>query len=233
MLVFIDDIKKQIFIVPPKCGNNTLCSYLGVQLHYEHKNTIEFLNDETFVKIMIIRDDLVDRFLSGFYEDLFNNQCYDDIDITFTDYLFFLHYCFVNKIPKVCNLNIYLNKKHSIYFGNCSNVSLPITNDEGEFISHIQTQKYTLKNFLNLKNIKLLKIKNLNKFLNSDIRKNTKEKEKILINLDKIKLCEMKNKGLIINKNCLNQKHIEIILDMYNEDKEFIQKIEKKYGYII
>ena len=90
-----------------------------------------------------------------------------------------------------------------------------------------------MENFLIFKNIKLLKLENLNKFLNSNISKNTKEKKNIEIDLDRIKLYEMKKNNLIINKNCLDDKHIHIILDMYKEDKEFIQKLEENFDYII
>ena len=216
MKFFLDNNKKRIFIVPPKCGNTSISKYLNVPLHSVFPNIDKLLIDETFVKIIIIRHNVIDRFLSGFYEDLFNNICYENVDISFTNYLNFLNHCFINKIKNVNNLNVQNgNKDQYICFGNCSNVSLPITNNKGIFVSHIQPQYITWNHpFLKSKNIELLKIENINDFLNINIRENIKNKKTYNINLDELKLSDMKKNKIIINSDCLKDKHINIILNI-------------------
>lgn len=235
MIIYIDYSKKIVFIIPPKNGNNSIAEYLNISIHHSYdKNEIKnCLNDDNFIKLIIIRKNIIDRFLSGFYEDLFNNKCYNNIDISFTEYLLFLNHCYIHKIPKVDNLNVYLNDNISICFGNCSNKYLPITNDKGIFVSHIQSQKYSINSYLQYKNIKLLDIKDLDKFLNRSLHKNIKKKQYLDIDLYKIKLSTLKKERLIINKDVLNDYHKNIILNMYKEDTDFLEELEKKYEYII
>jgi len=74
MIVFLDETNKVFYIMPPKCGTTTIAKMLNVDLHsiYDLSN----INNTEYKKVIIIRKDIVDRFLSGFYEDLFNNTCY-------------------------------------------------------------------------------------------------------------------------------------------------------------
>ena len=235
MIIYIDHKNKIVFIIPPKNGNTTISSHLNISLKHKYcKEEIEnCLTNDDFIKLIIIRKDIVGRFLSGFYEDLFNNHCYNDIDISLIEYLKFLNHCFINKIPNVNNLNVFLKQNKEICFGNCSKVSLPITDKNGNFMSHIQSQKYQIKKYLTCKNIKLLEIKDINKFLNNDIHKNIKLKKFLDINLDTTKLKELKQKRLIINDETLEEEYKNIILNMYKEDIELIQYLENKYEYIL
>ena len=100
-------------------------------------------------------------------------------------------------------------------------------------MSHIQSQKYQIKNYLTCKNIKLLEIKDINKFLNNDIHKNIKLKKLLDINLYTTELKELKQKRLIINDETLEEEYKNIILNMYKEDIELIQYLENKYEYIL
>ena len=234
MILFIDYNNKTVFVCPPKCGNTSIASYLNITLHHEYTNEEinNVLNDDKYVKLFVIRKNIFDRFLSGFYEDLFNNKCYDDLNITFDDYLNFLYDCYTNKIKNL-NKIIINDNEYPIYFGNCSNLSLNLTDDEGNFISHIQLQKYTLQHFINLKNIKLIRIEDLNNYFKKDIIKNKKN----YINDDSIvisnlKLSTIKFNSIIIKSNCLTKNEKNLINKIYENDILFIDELLKKYEYI-
>jgi hypothetical protein len=152
MRIYIDYTNKICFIVAPKCGNTTIASYLNLNLHVEYteEEIIRILQNDEYKKIIIIRN-IYDRFLSGFYEDLNNNNCYNNIDITFLNYCLFLKYCFDNKLKEVNNLNVYFPDLNiPIWWGNSSN--LPITNNIGQIYGHIGSQKYYLSNYIKLIN---------------------------------------------------------------------------------
>ena len=53
------------------------------------------------------------------------------------------------------------------------------------------------------------------------------------INLYTTELKELKQKRLIINDETLEEEYKNIILNMYKEDIELIQYLEKKYEYIL
>lgn len=108
------------------------------------------MNDETFVKIIIICHNLVDRFLSGFYGDLFNNKCYNIVDISFIYYLNFLYYCFFNIIKNINNLNVYFCINQKICYDNCSNLLFSTTNNENLFHTY-KDKNMDLRIFWNLK----------------------------------------------------------------------------------
>jgi len=91
MKIYVDYNNNRIFILAQKCGNNTIANYLNVELHIKYSNIDNMLNNKKFKKIIILRTDIIDRFLSGFNEDLYNNHCYNNMDVTFNDYLNFLH----------------------------------------------------------------------------------------------------------------------------------------------
>lgn len=149
MILYIDYTKKNVYVMAPKCGSTSVAHYLNVDLHHEYTINDELINDD-FKKYIIVKKDVVERFLSGFYEDLFNNTCYDNMEITFHEYLLFLYKCFSEKIPDVNNLSVYLNRDIPVWFGNTSNVSLNITDSEGNFISHLQTQKIALNHIIDM-----------------------------------------------------------------------------------
>lgn len=235
MLYFVDYIHKYVFIMAPKCGTTTIANYLGVKLNQQ--NDPKILKDNEFLKIIIYRDNVVDRFLSGFYEDLFNNFCYINVDITFYEYLKFIYECFKNKIPNVNNMNlVYHDKNIPIWFGNCSKRSLPITNNNGTFCSHIQSQKYaiskiidTVKNNNNNDNIKIVNLNNLNRVINSDLKLNVKHKSMHNIDLYKITLGELKQKRIIVSSHVLDEDCKNMILEIYKEDIDFINELKELY----
>jgi len=216
----------------PKCGTTTISTYLKTNNNYKDYD-MDILFDKNYLKLIIYRENIIERFISGFYEDLFNNSCYDNIDITFNDYLLFLYNCFKNKISNVNSININLNKNIPVWWGNCSNVFLPITNNDGVFISHIQSQKYAISPLINLlidDNVKIIELNNINSVIGSDLKCNVKNK--ILyddINLFTIKLCELKKNKVIISPNMLNNKQKDIILKIYQEDIDYINELKFKY----
>lgn len=220
----------------PKCGSTTIAKYMNLNLHiqYNQEQISSILKNDDWLKIIIIRKNVCERFLSGFYEDLFNNNCYNNIHITFEQYLDFLYYCFNNKIKNVSNLNIFFNEDIFIDWGNCSNKSLTLTNNKGEFISHIQSQKFAIERFINTiegNNIKLIELKNLNNILNNNIKMNVKNKN-YSEEITELKLSEIKKNRIIISELFLTQNQKKIINQIYQEDNIFISNLEKKYEYI-
>lgn len=174
MLYFIDINNKQCFIMAPKCGTTTVADYLNIQLHTHQPDPAPYLSDNSFKKYIIVRKNIYSRFLSGFYEDLFNNNCYNNIHITFDEYLSFLLHCFNNKIVDVNNLNVYLKNDTFVDWGNCSGMSLPLTNDSGEFVSHIISQKYAIGQIVELidgSNVQVIDLPKLNTILLKNIHK--------------------------------------------------------------
>jgi hypothetical protein len=181
---------------------------------------------------------VIDRFLSGFYEDLFNNTCYNNINVNFNDYLLFLYKCFKEKIPHANNMKIHNEQDIPVWYGNCSGYSLSLTNEEGNFASHIQSQKYAISNIVKLihnkTNVEIIELKNLSKLTNN-IKHNVKNKISKLPNginnLSEMTLSYMKKNRIIISENLLNDEQKRIILDIYKEDICFINKLEEQFPY--
>ena len=247
MIIFIDEIKKICFLVSPKSGTTTIANYLNINIHIKYSNDFinNVLTDDTYLKLIIIRKNIIDRFISGFYEDLFNNTCYNNMDITFNNYLLFLNNCYINKITNVNNLNSFLNIDVPVWFGNCSNRTLPITNKNGLFCSHIMSQHYALNNCINqIKgiNVKLIELNNLNTFLKYDKILNKKEKTNIELLLEynnqsfilsDMCLYKIKETKLIISENNLTEEQKKIILNIYMIDINFIKELETQFEYIL
>jgi hypothetical protein len=234
MFLFKDDIKKHVFIMAPKCGTNTIANYLNKNILYSEHDNYSLLSNDDYKKIIIYRNDIIDRFLSGFYEDLFNNSCYDNLEISFYDYLSCLYECFKLKISNLNNLFFFFKKDIPIWFGNCSNKTLTITNNKGVFCSHIGSQKYFISHLLNQikgKNVQIIEINDLYKITNDMEKKYSKEKKIYNIDLSKIKICDMKKNSIIISKVCLHEKYKEMILEIYEEDILLINKITEDYEY--
>jgi hypothetical protein len=240
MLFYINYNKKEIYITSPKVGTTTISNYLKVNLHekYEIK---DYINNINYKKIIIFRECVIERFLSGFYEDLFNNTCYNNCNISFENYLDFLYKCFENKTKNCNNLNMCSNINYEIWWGNCSGKKLNLTNDNGIFISHIQSQKYAINHLINLiddknmNNTFLLNLKDLSSYLNSNNISN--KKNYLTLNnyqdINKISLSTLKNERIIVKKNYLKNKELNKILKIYNEDILFIENLKKKFKYII
>jgi hypothetical protein len=245
MRFFVDESNKRCFILAPKCGNQTISHYLKLDLHikYTPEYINEILTSDTYLKLIIIRKNIYARFLSGFYEDLFNNTCYSNVNMTFSEYLLFLKYGFDNKIKKLDNLNCYdASLDVPIWFGNCSKLTLPITNEKGIFQSHISSQKYSISKLISSikgKNAKLIELDKLSNYLDTDVIKNktqNKTQNQYTGNVNtftrNISLKDMKQNRWVITHNVLNDDEKSIIHHMYKEDIEFINNIEHKFEYI-
>lgn len=237
MIIYIDDHNKICFIAPPKCGNTSIANYLNLQLHTEYSDDdiYKILRNDDYTKIIVLRNPL-DRFLSGFYEDLNNNSCYNDIDITFNEYCLFLNHCYDNKIKNVDNLNIYYkNIDAGIWWGNCSSVTYPITTNEGDISGHLISQYNCVKHILSLItgiNVKVIDISNLNKYLNNTEIKNSKSYSNNLDINSTVKLSDLKkNIDFRVNKNQLyTSEIINIIKNIYKEDFDLIEELSNKYS---
>lgn len=235
MLIFIDNSNKIIYIMAPKCGTTTIANMLNVSVNHKYSNEeLDNLNNPEYKKIIIIRKSIVDRFLSGFYEDLFNNSCYNNMDITFDNYLNFLYKCHNNKIPNVNNINIYNEVNIPVWFGNCSDVYNNITDNNGNFCSHIMSQKYALYNIVNnikCKNVEIIELNNLSVILPQIEKKNVKNKIDKLpngLNISDMTLSYIKSNKIIISSIFLNEKQQQIILDIYKEDIVFLNELDEK-----
>ena len=223
MILFIDNDNKKIYIVAPKCGNTTIARMLNVNLHYNYKNELDKLNNPEYTKIIVVRN-VVDRFLSGFYEDFFNSgKCYNNMDITFDEYLLFLYKCYKEKIPNVNNIN-----NIPLWWG--KNQVLNITNDEGNFCSHIQSQKFAISHIINsltCNNIQIMDTNNLSSITN--IKENVKVKNIPKdFDISTSYLSYMKKNNIIISSNLLTSSQINIILEMYEDDVKLIHDLQNK-----
>lgn len=231
MIIFIDYNKLFCYIVAPKCGNTTIANHLNLHLLNNYDNFYKILGDEKFTKILVLRS-IYSRFLSGFYEDLFNNNCYNDIDTTFNKYLLFLKKITDDKEKNIVTIQYYYKQIKPIYWGQCSNVKLPITNDNGTLWGHIRGFKHSVEEYVkNSNNIKLLDINNLSNFLDSHDKKNVKKKN-YNSTIGSTRLSCIKKKKLIINEKKLTQKQKDIIDHIYKEDFEYIKYLKNTYEYI-
>lgn len=232
MLIFIDNLNKYIFIASPKCGNTSMSHYLNVDLHIKYYNIEDKLNDNNYLKIIVVRD-IYERFISGFNEDLNNNDCYEDLNINFDQYLDFLKFCNDNKIKNCNNLNSYFKDLNvEIWWGQCSNKKLNITDSNGLILGHISSQKYNLENIINKikdNNVKIIDIKDLSNYI-GNIKKNNKSD--INNNYDNnTKLSEIKkNRAFFVKSKLLTKRNINIIKHIYYEDIEFIENLNIKYN---
>jgi len=217
--------------MPPKCGTTTISAFLGVTLH-EKNDAHKYLNDATYKKIIIYVENIVKRFLSGFYEDLFNNKCYSDMNITFEEYIQFVHQIYKQKIPNVRNLNCCTKYDHDLYYGGCSHVTLPITNACGEFTGHIQTQKYAIGKLIDnitCLNVNIIELNDLHKIVNG-VHSNKKKYVDIDYDINDTKLSYMYEHKVVINESYISEKQHKIITEICEEDKLFIQHIKNKYS---
>ena len=233
MILYIDNNKKIIYIMAPKCGTTTIAHMLHVDLHHKYSTEeINNLNNPEYKKIIIIRN-VIDRFLSGFYEDfnIYQSNCYDNMHITFDEYLLFLYKCYKEKLPNVNTININ-NLNIPIWWGN--SLKLNITNNNGEFCSHIQNQKYAISHItqiINCKNVELIDLSNLSYIINCEKQNVKIKKIPSGFNLATATLSYIKKNKIIISSIYLTTTQKKMILEIYAEDIKFIEELEKKYKY--
>jgi len=231
MIVFLDSNNKIYYIMAPKCGTTTIAKMLNVPLYTSYD--LSNINNPEYKKVIIIRKNLVCRFLSGFYEDLFNNTCYSNINIKFNDYLLFLYDCYQKKHPNVNNMEIYNTQNIPIWFGNCSGYSLPITNDKGDFTSHIQSQYFAINNIVKLiknkTNVVVVELNKLSTYLNNTLIENVKKRINFDGNFSELTLSYIKNQRIIVNDDKLTDNQKKLILEIYKEDDIFINNLENNF----
>jgi hypothetical protein len=242
MIVFIDYTKKEVFIVPPKCGNQTIAKYLNLPLHkeYSFEEIFSVLSDNSYKKIILFRD-IFDRFLSGFYEDLNNNSCYSNIDINFLEFCEFLNFCIDNNLTNINNLSCFDKKLDTeIWWGECSKRKINIINENGEIAGHISSQSSQIKELINViennnsNNVYLLDIKDLNKYLGINLIINNKPYNTNIDGFDfKTPLSVIKEQNEFpLKKYMFNERIQDIIQKLYNSDFIYIDNLKKKYNLI-
>jgi len=122
-----------------------------------------------------------------------------------------------------------------VWFGNCSKVYKNITDNNGHFQSHIQSQTYAISDIINSikdNNIQLLNLNDLSKFIKMNVIKNKKDKTDYNIDISNLNMCHLKKNYILFSKKNLKTNQTEIILKMYNEDLIFINKLSSKYKWI-
>lgn len=246
MPIYIDYIDNRCFILSPKCGTQTISKYLKIPINisYERDEIIEILKDKDFRKIIVIRD-IYDRFFSGFYEDLKNNNCYLNLDITFFEYIKFLLFCYDNKVKNVNNLNVYFKDKNNlIEWGGCSSLNLNITDQDGNLSGHIVHQFNHIKPYINIldvnDNVEVIDVNELSKITN--IHENNKTYNKYYNcqnnNSEKkfdynSKLSDIKKSGIFPKKEKMINPTIKRILKhIYINDLKLINQIKNTFSNI-
>jgi hypothetical protein len=231
MIIYVDDKEKICYIMAPKCGSHTISKMLNTDLHTVYPEW--HLKNDDYRKIIIIRKDVIDRFLSGFYEDLIANTCYNNMNITFNDYLLFLFKCYNEKIPNVKNLQVFTGTDNPVWYGNSSGVSNSITDKNGLFCSHIMSQKYAIQSLINNiagKNVKIVELNDLQKILPNANKNHAREKKNFTdIDITNFSLCDIKKQKLIMSKENLNEEQKNIILKIYEEDINYFKMLENKF----
>lgn len=235
MPIFVCHLKKIVVITSPKCGSTSLRECFENIEHYEENKILQLLNE---YKIYIVyNENIKRRFLSGFYEDLINNSCYDEMNISFSDYIDILYNIHLNKTKNVNKIQ-HNNKEYDIWWGECSNNKSNITNENGVFVSHIQTQKYSTINYSNIfeenHNVELLKLKDIS-FLTNNIHKNKSEKKHDFLieklDITNILLKDIKKNVLIHTQNIFSEEIEKKIIEMYEEDEEYIYFLKLKFKH--
>lgn len=235
MTIFIDFINSRCFILSPKCGTQTLSKYLKIPINmsYEKSEILNILKDKSFKKIIVVRD-VIDRFFSGFYEDLKNNKCYLDMNLSFFEYIKFICYCHDNKIKNVNNTSIYYpDNNNLIYWGGCSRLNLPITDSSGNLSGHIISQKIHLRSCVDLlepdDNVEIIDITELTKITNiqENVKSYTEEDNKY--NYDTL-ISDLKKAKIYPKKEyMLNKVITNIINHIYISDIIYIKSIKNKF----
>ena len=233
MASFTDFKNNIIFITSPKCGTTSISEYINkMDVSLEENKEI---STDNFTKIIVFRKDIIERFLSGFYEDLFNNSCYTDMNITFNEYLYFLYKCYEKKIPNVNGLSIIDKPFIPIWWGEFSLKRLYLTDSNGKFISHIQSQSFVINHYMTPyinegdKNIKIIELNDLSSNFPDINTLNKKNRIKNKCNISNIKLGDIKKHRIIISKNSLNNNQVNLILKIYEEDISLIDKLMHNY----
>lgn len=236
MLIYFHNINKVIYIMAPKCGTTTIANLVKANFFTSYnKQAMSNLNNPEYKKIIIIRKSVIDRFLSGFYEDLFNNTCYDNMNITFNEYLKFLDLCYTKKIKNVTNMKMYNGIRLPLWYGNCSGLSRPITDSTGNFCSHLISQKHAISHITKMitcKNVNVVDLSNLQDILPVGTPKhNVKNKiEDLSINFSEMTLSYIKSNRIIVSSLHLNESQQKLILDMYTNDLLFIEELITRFN---
>jgi hypothetical protein len=238
MTIYVDYINKNCFIVSPKCGTQSISNYSNTPLNitYTSEEIERVLKDSKMKKIIVTRD-IISRFVSGFYEDLHNNDCYLNLNISFFDYIIFIFYCYENKIKNVNNLNVfYRNKNNLIEWGQCSSEYLPITDSSGNISGHIVHQGSHIEPIMNMldknDNVEVIDISELNKFI--ETHKNQKLYNTNINNKNynfNTLLSELKKDNVSPSKEKMINPLIENIINhIYQSDYELIKKAKSIFN---
>lgn len=134
MGVMVDEINKIVYVLPHKCGQFTISTFLmniygkNVDSGY-HVNTLRDMGytdlkieHKNYYKVLILRDPY-QRFISGFLQDCCENlkHYYKNIDISF------LKYCrFLLAIHQIPNVNYYLKNGKKYYIDHYFTTDTPL-----------------------------------------------------------------------------------------------------------
>jgi sugar phosphate isomerase/epimerase len=236
MPIFACHLKKIIIITSPKCGSTSLKEYFMNIENYDSEMLLKLLHE---YKIYIVfNENIIKRFLSGFFEDLINNSCYNEIDISFKDYVDILYNININKVAEVNKIQ-YNNIEYNIWWGECSNRKISLTDEHGEFMSHIQSQTYSIINFLNILdnncNVEIIDLKNLYYLIRGEHKNKSEAKHDFpikIIDMTNISLKDIKKNVFISTQNTFDSQIEKKIMEIYKKDIECIKFLKLKFKHI-
>ena len=130
-------------------------------------------------------------------------------------------------------MQIYNTQDIPIWYGNCAGCSLAITNDKGDFTSHLISQCFAIKDIVSLlenkTNVVVVELNKLSTYLNNTLRENVKQSIYFDGKFSEMTLSYIKEQRIIINDDSLTNNQKKLILEMYEEDKIFINNLENKF----
>jgi 16S rRNA G966 N2-methylase RsmD len=130
-------------------------------------------------------------------------------------------------------MQIYNTQDIPIWYGNCSGYTLAITNDEGDFTSHLISQCFAIKDIVSLlenkTNVVVVELNKLSTYLNNTLRENVKQSIYFDGKFSEMTLSYIKEQRIIINDDGLTDNQKKLILEMYEEDEIFINNLENKF----
>ena len=109
-------------------------------------------------------------------------------------------------------MEIYNTQNIPIWFGNCSGRFLPITNDKGDFTSHIQSQYFAIKKIVKLienkTNVVVVELNKLSTYLNNTLVENVKKCINFDGNFSELSLSYIKNQRIIVKDDNLTNNNL-------------------------
>ncbi len=247
MRFFVDDIHKFCYIVAPKCGNSSIAKNLGVPvlINYSEDKKREILFDSTYTKVIIVRQNLVDRFLSGLYEEMFpksgiNGEIYANINLTFGEFLESLFAIIKSRAPNVQTISHPSSTFASEAAAQWRIESFggPITDEFGTLVTHMGSQFWWISDIVRVmltaptpQPWTVIDTANICQALDMPIVKNVKKKISYSPKFyQRLYISEIIQKKRIATRDCLTAAQLQEILALFAHDQQFIDLLYEHSG---